>query len=1619
MFTKYAKVSGKIISHRANWEKCGGCENGGSGCDWKGLGTCKAMIPIKYADVLGAYKNVVDQSPNPDIAHPDVAKANVARVAMLNPEFLYTRVIGVHGDEMNTNGDMFRWGSISDKNAPELLRHDEILGKPVYATFVGKGNYKDHQNDSVTKAVGILLDAVPNHAVKGIELLIATDRNKDPYLVRGIETGYITDVSMGAVLPGTKISLPSGDNILVENIIPGMEVLTHKGNYKRIDVVQKSDITGSVVHIKAEGGSELFLTGDHPCWVISGNQRNEKTKWRARLSHQRQIAGRKMEREKKSNLEMTQLSPSFVESKHVKVGDYIGIPYPSKVEEDYLANKDFARLMGYFASEGYIITQDGKMGGVGFSININETGLAEEIAGLCKKIFNKEVQVKEVPERNGMYVTFYDNTATRMFYDYCGKGAKTKVLSQKIIHWKPELQLEFLGAYVNGDGFQAKNGMVYCSTASEVLARQLQWMFLRCGIIANRQMLNHRGGKNSVVKIDTIEHQVAIGAWFSKELSEVCKVSEKRPLKWQFTKFIKDGCLWTPIKSKEVVKYDGNVYDLQVQDDESFVANGLCVHNCRVAYSICSICGNVAHTEKEYCTHVKTAKGGEINGQSVYEDNRGVEFIEESWVTTGADIKAKFLEKIASKAYNTLSGNKLLTLVAELERDFGTQNALKVLADARAYLGTKKYFIGGDTMSFKVTRSETSNAPGEVHQAESVKLVEELARMDSAGRGATKGGMAPTDLLAMAKSADPYNESVPTNSIDTLSKEQGNTQSVDQNDQITKVVETDVSKRVNVDLNKKVIETAPETEIQKVVAGVKAIREANNELRNIYLPKTADSVIGRLRARIGRTAESEERPVQSVEDGKQRYKPDPETRDEEASEALKSESTKERAKEPTTDRPITRRSKRLELRGRIAELQERFKKLAESDDEASRLRSKPESYTPEKTEDIDYESSAKATESAINKEHSKRDSDKHVTSPLKTQLWRDNRPMRTAVEEPGKLPGIKNVKPEGDASVVGRQIDEVQNALKGVANVDGNLESQVGTLEKKIQELEVAKASGKSIGLAKEGAVSMEKIVDGTFSFMDKIAEMMDEISDEIDKHIADTEKKESKVASVRLAKDEEHEEKETKKEEKEEHEGKEPKEPKEKSEKKDSKAPKAPAGDVKGILDDSIDLLKDVKDTADEIVDAIDDHLDAVEKGEKPGKKNIGPKEPKGPEGKGPAGKEPLLIDGQPLPPMEEGGGMGMGGKPGPIPLASRIQNRLQRRADVGMASIALEVRNLSEKKSEHPESFTAKDQARLDALMTQWDEREQAKRTGSLGRRADGNSDMIEQIKADASLTPEQKWAEIKKLQGQGVGTPAVAGYKAIFTKVSDAKNPKMVDRKASYWSVHERRADGSLGGLAIRATVEDMYGEKFAQAYEWASSVPCGKEILANIEEKGIEQTAQAMNVAPKMVRSAKEKIDMRSYYKKIFPDKYVSELVKERKKSAELEMKLKTAEERAVKGARAEEELVLRTKAEKCLSIVQMAVDKGAIDVKDFDTTVDSLMEKSEDGVQAFEEAIASVRTVARTASTEKIPADKAMERIASLRKGATLKTPIVIPQTEQKFETELGKMFKLPPNASAR
>lgn len=106
------------------------------------------------------------------------------------------------------------------------------------------------------------------------------------------------------------------------------------------------------------------------------------------------------------------------------------------------------------------------------------------------------------------------------------------------------------------------------------------------------------------------------------------------------------------VRSVDAARYEGFVHDMEVEEDHSYVVEGVAVHNCNVQFTICSKCGNVAEDEIHLCPHIQYEKGNyfldpfgvkrkiaELCGH-VSAEPGSVKFIEASWVANPAFLGA-------------------------------------------------------------------------------------------------------------------------------------------------------------------------------------------------------------------------------------------------------------------------------------------------------------------------------------------------------------------------------------------------------------------------------------------------------------------------------------------------------------------------------------------------------------------------------------------------------------------------------------------------------------------------------------------------------------------------------------------------------------------------------------------------------------------------------------------------------------------------------------------------------------------------------------------------------------------------------------------------------------------
>lgn len=95
------------------------------------------------------------------------------------------------------------------------------------------------------------------------------------------------------------------------------------------------------------------------------------------------------------------------------------------------------------------------------------------------------------------------------------------------------------------------------------------------------------------------------------------------------------------------------VYNFSIDVDESFVVENVAVHNCRVAFDVCSICGNKAKRSVDYCDHIRMNKKKVYpDGKQAYMINYNPTFFDISIVRRRADRIAYVLDKVASVQNN-------------------------------------------------------------------------------------------------------------------------------------------------------------------------------------------------------------------------------------------------------------------------------------------------------------------------------------------------------------------------------------------------------------------------------------------------------------------------------------------------------------------------------------------------------------------------------------------------------------------------------------------------------------------------------------------------------------------------------------------------------------------------------------------------------------------------------------------------------------------------------------------------------------------------------------------------------------------------------------------------------
>ena len=630
---------------------------------------------------------------------------------------LWVRARAIDADVCNTNGDYF--------SEEELTKEVDYQGKkmPAYKTFEGVPIYTNHKNDNIEEAKGMVVYAEWDDDEKCVYCVFFIDEDAYPDIARGVRHGYIHDVSMGCFVPGTQVLTENGYKA-IETVDFNDRLLDAQGNLTEIVNLQTKLETEKVYEIKLEGGYSFKCTKEHPILSVT------KKDWQKRVKRNKNTVPQRT---------YSSVNPDFIEAQFLKTGDLLAVKTGGEIfESDLSVSK--AKLLGLFAAEGNFLKYKNKIKEVEFTFSIDEKEtLVKECSNLFNEVFEVDARIYERIPKNTIAVRVTSEKIANWFKYHIGEYSNKKTLSNDLRFANPEIQKAFICSWLKGDGCithkSLKSNGISGTTCSINLAKDITYILTRLGLYhkiyakfekqtytfgeALKIFTNSKGfdGRNMSFDIEIPSYEASL---IAKDCDFVCN-SYKYPQK---NKNYSSDFIFRKIKSIQELAYNGPVYNFETESHTYTVSN-IGVHNCSVDEGVCSICGNKATTERDYCDCLKKYKGKmHPSGKKAFEYNYGIKFIELSCVGDGAFESCEIMElydqdELLQKAEKTIKAaqslNSSISLAAAMNNDFShkreVENALRELMNLNNKIvkvaQTAGTLVGGQLLGSGGTQNAT------------------------------------------------------------------------------------------------------------------------------------------------------------------------------------------------------------------------------------------------------------------------------------------------------------------------------------------------------------------------------------------------------------------------------------------------------------------------------------------------------------------------------------------------------------------------------------------------------------------------------------------------------------------------------------------------------------------------------------------------------------------------------------------------------------------------------------------------------------------------------------------------------------------------------------------------
>lgn len=364
----------------------------------------------------------------------------------------------------------------------------------------------------------------------------------------------------------------------IQDIVPGDTVVSHTGKEQKVLNTQKKIFSGEMYSIHGMGFKKIEVTDEHPFLVAS-------------LGESHKFA--------QDFLRGKQPIFSWKKACELKVGDRLVLPKPEEFtlgetwidmslhlqgldidyDEEHIwikhgrfeiprwldASGEFGEILGWYVAEGSSLPNY-----CTFALSESDEVRWKAVSKIVNFFTKIGLQAKTAKDGKVIKIQVNSKIFSQFFANLCGKNSGEKKIPA--ISWTRESAIQFITGYARGDGYCNRH-TISIGSVSKQSVYGVKWLLLKLGIHGS---VSKQDAKTREMRNHQDYWKIAFCGRKAKEIFENFGLDTA----FKNNYLSDDKYFYFPIRSITKKTQTLDVFNFEVENDNSYVAESVAVHNC-------------------------------------------------------------------------------------------------------------------------------------------------------------------------------------------------------------------------------------------------------------------------------------------------------------------------------------------------------------------------------------------------------------------------------------------------------------------------------------------------------------------------------------------------------------------------------------------------------------------------------------------------------------------------------------------------------------------------------------------------------------------------------------------------------------------------------------------------------------------------------------------------------------------------------------------------------------------------------------------------------------------------------------------------------------------------------